>query len=94
MKLILRALPRCLMPKGENYDHNSERSGTWETTDMDRLFAYATKWTRDQLDGKQPSRDLTNRKPYRTAAQKRLAREIARKVKGAWVSSAPVSYHK
>jgi hypothetical protein len=38
--------------------------------------------------------DMTNRKPYRTKAQKRLARETAtRREDGAYRSSAPVSYH-
>lgn len=39
-------------------------------------------------------RDMTNRKPYRTKAQKKEARSKARKdADGAWRSSAPVSYH-
>lgn len=37
-------------------------------------------------------RNMTNRKPYRTAEQKKLARERAMKFNGTWVSSAPVSY--
>jgi hypothetical protein len=40
------------------------------------------------------SRNMTNRKPYRTALQKQDARDAAKKVDGAWVSSAPVSHHK
>jgi hypothetical protein len=39
-------------------------------------------------------RDLTNRKPYRTKAQRKIARETAVKCKdGAYRSTAPVSYH-
>lgn len=38
-------------------------------------------------------RDFTNRKPYRTAAQKAEARRTARKVEGRWVSSAPITRH-
>jgi hypothetical protein len=38
-------------------------------------------------------RDMTNRKPYRTAEQKAVARETAKKINGTWVSNAPVSYH-
>lgn len=50
---------------------------------------YATQFT---LTG-QP--DMTNRKPYRTKAQKAQARATAYKDKyGIWHSSAPVSYHK
>ncbi|MGY6251517.1 hypothetical protein ACXIUS_28970 [Bosea thiooxidans] len=38
--------------------------------------------------------NMQNRKPYRTAAQKALARQTARKCEdGAWRSTAPVSYH-
>lgn len=37
-------------------------------------------------------RDMTNRKPYRTAAQKAEARATARLVNGRYVSSAPVSF--
>jgi hypothetical protein len=38
--------------------------------------------------------DMKNRKPFRTAKQKALARETATKgADGAWRSSAPVSYH-
>ncbi|MFC0245785.1 hypothetical protein [Falsochrobactrum ovis] len=39
-------------------------------------------------------RDMTNRKPYRTAAQKVEARRTARLVDGRYVSNAPVSYHR
>lgn len=40
-------------------------------------------------------RDYNNYKPYRTKAQKKLARETAKKdEQGHWHSSAPVSYHK
>lgn len=38
-------------------------------------------------------RDLNNRKPYRTKAQKAEARRTAKQVNGTWVSNAPVSYH-
>lgn len=41
------------------------------------------------------NRDMTNRKPYRTAAQKAEARRTAEKGKdGVWRSNAPVSYHR
>ncbi|MBO6542326.1 MAG: hypothetical protein JJ939_11575 [Alphaproteobacteria bacterium] len=40
------------------------------------------------------TRNMLNRKPYRTKAQREVARLTARKVDGRWVSSAPVSYHK
>lgn len=49
-------------------------------------LAYQTKFTRTG------ERDTTNRKPYRTAAQKYAARQDARLVDGRYVSSAPVSY--
>lgn len=38
--------------------------------------------------------NILNRKPYRTAAQKAEAKRTARKVDGAFVSNAPVSYHR
>lgn len=34
-----------------------------------------------------------NRKPYRTAAQKKVARAMAEKIDGRYVSKAPVSRH-
>lgn len=37
---------------------------------------------------------MTNRKPYRTAAQKYVARQEARLVDGRYVSNAPVTYHR
>ena len=38
--------------------------------------------------------ELKNYKPYRTKAQKKIARETARLCKdGTWRSDAPVSYH-
>lgn len=41
------------------------------------------------------TRDMANYKPYRTKAQKKIARESARLCKdGTWRSDAPVSYHK
>jgi len=49
--------------------------------------AYATAYTRT---GKL---DMQNRKPYRTANQKALARSTARIVDGRHVSGAPVSFH-
>lgn len=39
-------------------------------------------------------RDMTNRKPYRTAAQKIEARNRANKVDGRWVTTAPVCHHR
>lgn len=55
-----------------------------------------TKLTQQMYDGvKNPVRDMSNRKPYRTAAQKRLANEKA--TRGAdtvfRASTVPVSYH-
>ncbi len=39
--------------------------------------------------------DMQNRKPFRTAAQKALARQTARKCDdGTYRSTAPVSYHR
>ena len=38
--------------------------------------------------------DTNNYKPYRTAAQKKVARATAVKKNGTWVSNAPKSYHK
>ena len=56
---------------------------------------YATRYTREKHEGKKnPQIEMWNRKPYRTAAQKRLARQTAEKRKdGAWRSTAPVSIH-
>lgn len=49
---------------------------------------YATQFTRTGVV------DYNNRKPYRTKAQKRMARESAVRGKdGVWRSSAPVTYH-
>jgi hypothetical protein len=48
-----------------------------------------TRTTREADAG----RNTTNRKPYRTAEQKKLARATATQVDGRWVSDAPVSYH-
>ena len=49
---------------------------------------YATLLTREG------ERDMTNRKPFRTKAQKRAAKDNAyRDDRGIWHSSAPVSYH-
>lgn len=39
-------------------------------------------------------RNMISRKPYRTPEQKAEARATAVKVKGTWVSKAPVSYSK
>jgi len=50
--------------------------------------AYKTKYTRTG------ERDMTNRKPYRTAAQKSEARQYALLKDGRYVSSAPVTYHR
>jgi len=47
-----------------------------------------TKYTRTG------ERDMTNRKPYRTAAQKAEARQYALLKDGRYVSSAPVTYHR
>ncbi len=56
---------------------------------MSGHMAYATQFTRTG------QRDMTNRKPFRTKAQKAVARQMAHKTKGGfWVSGAPVSYHK
>ncbi len=48
--------------------------------------AYQTKFTRTG------ERDTTNRKPYRTAAQKLHARDSAVLKDGRYVSNAPVSF--
>jgi hypothetical protein len=51
--------------------------------------AYQTSMTKTGV------RDMKNRKPYRTASQKELAKQKARKCEdGAYRSTAPVSYHK
>lgn len=64
---------------------------------MDYAIAYrfGTKLTRDILDGaKNPSRNMHNRKPYRTKAQKAEARHEAVRCKdGAWRSPVAVSVH-
>lgn len=55
------------------------------------MYYSQTKITREGLAA---GPDMTNRKPYRTKAQKRLARETASKRgDGAYRSNAPVSYH-
>lgn len=57
------------------------------STNMPEL-AHQTQYTRT---GKL---NMVNRKPYRTAAQKRTAKAMAHKcVDGAYRSSAPVSFH-
>lgn len=50
---------------------------------------YATQLTRTGVQ------DFNSYKPYRTKAQKRMARESARRdpKTGTWKSSAPVTYH-
>lgn len=48
--------------------------------------AHQTQYTRTG------TRDMANRKPYRTAAQKEEARRTARLVDGRYVSGSPVSY--
>lgn len=56
---------------------------------MQAHLAHQTSYTRT---GKV---DMTNRKPYRTAAQKYEARRIAYKcADGTWRSTAPVSFHR
>ena len=51
-------------------------------------MAFATKLTREGV------LDMSNRKPFRTAAQKKMARESAKRDdRGIYRSSAPVSYH-
>lgn len=56
---------------------------------MQAHLAYQTSYTRT---GKV---DMTNRKPYRNAAQKYEAKRVARKCEdGTWRSTAPVSYHR
>jgi hypothetical protein len=56
---------------------------------------YATERTRAIMEGRKEKDNLMsyNGKPFRTKAQKRIARESARRHKGTWVSSAPVSHH-
>jgi hypothetical protein len=54
----------------------------------DVQIAYQTKFTREGV------RNLSNRKPYRTKAQKIVARNMAVQCPdGAFRSSAPVSFH-
>lgn len=63
---------------------------------MANIYAWATQFTRESwFEGKKnPSRNMLNRKPFRTKAQKVAARdEACRCDDGAWRSSAPVSYH-
>ncbi|QXP44094.1 hypothetical protein [Stappia phage SI01] len=55
---------------------------------MDAHLANQTKFTRKGV------RNMTNNKPYRTAAQKVAARETAVKIHGTWHSIAPRSFHK
>ena len=56
---------------------------------MTNVMAYATAYTRI---GKL---NMLNRKPYRTASQKALARQTAYKCEdGTWRSNAPVSFHR
>ncbi len=52
-------------------------------------MAFATKLTREGV------LDMSNRKPYRTASQKKMARESAKRGKdGVWrASTAPTSMH-
>lgn len=58
--------------------------------------ACMTQLTRQILAGeKNPSRNMSNRKPYRTVSQKKAARASATKGKdGTFRSSASVSFHK
>lgn len=50
--------------------------------------------TQISLKGLAAGPDMTNRKPYRTKAQKQLARKTAEKRSdGAYRSTAPKSYH-
>lgn len=61
-----------------------------------QIYAFATEITRAKWEGRAPNMAKVNhnKKPYRTKAQKALAREDARKCKdGAWRSRAPVSFH-
>lgn len=53
------------------------------------VFAYATKFTREGV------RDMTNRKPYRTKAQKIVAKQMAYDTPDGTIrSNAPVTYHR
>ena len=57
------------------------------------MFRFDDRTTREVEDGKR-SRNMANRKPYRTKAQKAEARSTAvRRKDGSWHSPAPVSYH-
>lgn len=62
---------------------------------MANIYAYATNLTLDIFEGKKnPSRNMHNRKPFRTKAQKADARATARKcADGAYRSKAGVSFH-
>lgn len=60
------------------------------------FYAYATEITRAKWEGRAPDMAKVNhnKKPYRTKAQKVVAREKARKCSdGAIRSTAPASYH-
>lgn len=50
-------------------------------------LAFQTRYTRTG------ERNMLNRKPYRTKAQKELARASVFRHKGAFCSNAPVSFH-
>jgi len=57
---------------------------------------YATERTKAQMEGRAEREAFQNHngKPFRTKAQKRMAREHAEEGRdGAWRSFAPVSYH-
>lgn len=56
---------------------------------------FETQLTREIREGKaNPSRNMTNGKPFRTKAQKHEARLKAYRSKdGSWRSTAPVSFH-
>lgn len=55
---------------------------------------YETSVTRAHIDtGKRVAPSTANRKPYRTAAQRKVARSRATIHNGTHISSAPVSFH-
>ena len=59
------------------------------------ISPYATRLTRERHEGKKnPQIEMWNRKPFRTKAQKAMARDDAKKCKdGAYRSAAPFSMH-
>jgi len=60
---------------------------------MNNVKNFDNRTTREVDEYRFNNAPLPNRKPYRTREQKTTARRMAKKIKGRWVSPAPVSYH-